>query len=77
MKIWLNIYSDFDNGNLFAEELAGQLKHLPRIGDFISIESFFPAFISESWEIENKIQPFGEVTCVVFHKDAIHIDIKA
>ena len=76
MKIWLNIYSDSDNGNLFADEMV-ELKYLPRVGDFISIESFFPAFISESWEQENKIQPFGEVICVVFHKDTIHIDIKA
>lgn len=78
MKVVLNIFAGSQDGNHFADiEVDGLIGCLPRIGDTVSIESFFPEFLSADWEQGDLIQPFGVVKDVVFYKDKIEVDLKA
>ena len=50
---------------------------IPRIGDTISVEDFFPEFLEKDWELELGIEPYLEVSCVVYYKNSIEIHLKA
>ena len=64
-------------GKWFSSPVCVNFDFLPRIGESISLEDFFPKFIAESWEVSHKISPFGKVSDVVFTKGQVQITVDA
>lgn len=50
---------------------------IPRIGDTISVEDFFPEFLENDWELGLNIEPYLEVSSVVYYKNSIEIHLNA
>lgn len=70
-------FAIFHRGNWFDQPVNADLDFIPRPGDKISIESFFPKFITDDWEREFGIYPYGEVYEVVISANKVEVNIKA